>query len=107
MVKVGESMQKKISARKGLYLESAGKGCLINGYLGKGIEIWSYPLKIIRNYKASLYLPEKYENIDIEDYAYSVDIYPEKTVINYSHPLFSINETLFSPINKKNFIHYL
>jgi len=107
VVKVGEEMQKKISARKGLYLESAGKGCLINGYLGKGVEIWSYPLKIIRNYKASLYLPEKYENIDIEDYAYSVDIYPEKTVINYSHPLFSINEILFSPINKKtSFIIY-
>lgn len=81
------------------YIESAGKRASCMGYFGKGLEFWSYPLKLINSYRTEIYLPEKMQLIELKDFADSVHIHPEMTEVSYAHPLFTINMQVFTPVD--------
>ena len=94
-------------AVKGLYLESAGKKACSMGYHGKGLEFWSYPMKLISDFRETLVLPEKKIRFDMDDYAHLVEIFPHATIIHVAHPLFTIEKEIFTPIESPGcFIRY-
>ncbi len=94
-------------AVKGLYLESAGKKACAMGYHGKGLEVWSYPMKLISDFRETLVLPEKKIRLELDDYAHLVEIFPHATMIHIAHPLFTIEKEIFTPIESPGcFIRY-
>jgi len=97
----------KVPASKNLYIESAGKkGCCM-GYLGQGMEFWIYPIKVIRNFRKSYFLPELHERGNLDDFSKEITLKPEKTEILYSHPLFTMLETFFTPVDAAvSFVKY-
>ncbi len=86
--------------RSGLYLENAGKRSCAMGYFGKGLEFWSYPLKLIRAFAETIQLPEKKVILEADEVAHLVEIKPQDLTTKYSHALFSITRRIFSPIEK-------
>lgn len=86
--------------RNGLYLESAGKHSCAMGYFGKGLEFWSYPVKLIRALAETIQLPEKKLILKADEVAHLVKIKPQDITTKYSHALFSITRRVFSPIEK-------
>lgn len=85
--------------RPRLYVESVGKRSCAMGWFGQGLEFWSWPVKLLSNFKASVWLPKTLETIRLEDFATDVLFKPESVTIRYAHPLFCVDETVFSPIN--------
>ncbi|MFN3284148.1 MAG: amylo-alpha-1,6-glucosidase, partial [Pseudothermotoga sp.] len=85
--------------RPRLYIESVGKRSCAMGWFGRGLEFWSWPLKLLSNYKASVWLSKTLEMVDLETFVGGIVTEPASTTVRYGHPLFSIDETIFSPID--------
>ncbi|MCD6545643.1 MAG: hypothetical protein J7K69_03180 [Thermotogae bacterium] len=81
------------------YIESSGKKSCIMGYLNKGFEVWSYPVKLLRDLKRHIFVNETNEKFELVELVHDIVIKPECTEIVYVHPLFKIKETVFAPIN--------
>lgn len=92
-------MTKLVKIRPRLYVESVGKRSCAMGWFGQGLEFWSWPVKLLGNFKASVWLPRTLETVRLEDFATDVLFKPESVTIRYAHPLFCIDETVFSPID--------
>jgi len=89
----------EIANKRKLYIESSGKNSCIMGFLGKGLEVWSYPVKLIRGLKATIFIEKVSEKFELVDFVQRIIIKPELTKIVYTHPLFTIEEIIFSPID--------
>ncbi|MDI3473383.1 MAG: hypothetical protein PWQ48_1664 [Thermotogaceae bacterium] len=81
------------------YVESSGKRSCIMGYLGKGLEVWSYPVKILRNLKTNVFIRKTSERFELTEIVKNIIIKPEFVEIIYVHPLLTIEEILFSPLD--------
>ncbi len=92
-------MERTVRVRPRLYIESVGKRSCAMGWFGRGLEFWSWPLKLLSNYKTSAWLSKTLEMVDLETLVSGVVTEPASTTVRYGHPLFSMDETIFSPID--------
>lgn len=88
-----------VKAKPKLYLESVGKRACTMGYLRQGLEVWSWPVKILSDFKAHAWIDKTLEMIQLDQFATEVIFKPESVVVVYAHPLFRIEQIIFTPID--------
>ncbi|WP_448531751.1 amylo-alpha-1,6-glucosidase [Pseudothermotoga sp.] len=92
-------MKKTLKTRQRLYLESIGKRSCMMGFFGQGWEVWSWPVKLIANLKASVWIPKTMDMHDLTLFTNEIVFRPEIVKISYAHPLFELEERAFAPID--------
>lgn len=59
-------------------------------------EAWVFPVKIASHFRITAELADYPIPIDLQDYAASIDVNPERTTITYSHAAFTVKQHMFS-----------
>ncbi len=86
-------------ARRGAYVESAGRKAAIFGTEDGDLEAWVFPFKIAHDLRLSFVVPGDARPIRGADLARRVVVRPEWTTILYSHPAFTVRQTLFATLD--------
>jgi glycogen debranching enzyme len=91
-------------ARRGAYVESAGRRAVILGSEDGNFEVWVYPMKIVHDLRLSFVLGSDPRPIRGADVATRVVVRPEWTTIVHVHPAFTARETIFAPTDEPGVI---
>jgi hypothetical protein len=86
--------------RHGVYFDAAGRRSAILGIEEGRFEAWVYPIKLFHDCRLMVSIEGGDANIDLSAYAKRITARPESITITYSHPQFTIRETIFSPIEE-------
>lgn len=85
------------NTQSGVFLESAGPRSVFLGCENGGLEGWLYPFKIFQDLEVSFRLEGYPADIRGRDIQRRIDVYPEYTVLSYSHSAFSVRQYLLCP----------
>lgn len=72
------------------------RGALLGEQDGS-FEAWIFPWKIFSHMRITAHMEGYDVPIDVNEYAASIDVQPDRTVITYSHANFTLRETLLAP----------
>jgi hypothetical protein len=86
--------------RRGVHFDAAGRRAAIIGVEEGRFEAWVYPMKLLHGFQLSASIEGGDQNIDLSNYAHRVTARPESFTITYSHPQFTLKQTIFSPIDE-------
>lgn len=87
------------NVRQGIYFDVAGRRSAILGVEEGQFEAWVYPMKLFHGCRLAISIEGGDADIDLSLYAKRIVARPESVTIIYSHPQFTIRETIFSPID--------
>ncbi len=87
-------------ARPGSYVSAVGRRSLAMGSELGGFEVWAWPLKLLHNFELRFQTPLFQEPIPARTLARSVTITPAGPVITYTHPAFTVRQTVFAVRNE-------
>ncbi|HPP71143.1 MAG TPA: hypothetical protein PLK95_10525 [Pseudothermotoga sp.] len=59
-------MIRAVKVKPKLYLESFGKRACTMGYLRQGLEVWSWPVKILSDLKVQVWINKTLETIQLD-----------------------------------------
>ena len=88
------------NVRPGIYFDAAGRRSAILGIEEGRFEAWVYPMKLFHDRRLMVSIEGGDTNIDLSAYAKRITARPESVTLTYSHPQFTIRETIFSPIDE-------
>ncbi len=88
------------NVRHGIYFDAVGRRSAILGVEEGRFEAWVYPMKLFHDCRLMVSIEGGDANIDLSAYAKRITARPESVTITYSHPQFTIRETIFSPIDE-------
>lgn len=86
--------------RPGTFFDVSGRKSAIFGQEDGRFEAWIFPFQIVENFSLQYRFDGMAMPDDLSHYAESIDVLPERTTITYSHPLFTIRQHLFAPIDE-------
>lgn len=84
-------------ARPDSYIGIMGRRAAAMGTEQGGFEVWTWPLKLLHDFRLSFQTPLYADPIPAADVARRVEVTPAGTTIIYSHPAFTVRERIFSP----------
>jgi glycogen debranching enzyme len=90
--------------KRSTFFDAAGRRAAILGTEDGRFEAWVYPIKLLHDFRLTVSIEGGDADIDLTTYAQRVIARPESFTIVYSHPQFTIRETIFSPIHEKGSI---
>ena len=76
-----------------------GQKSMIAGTENGIVEAWVFPYQICHGFQLSYQNNEAAIPIPLAGLAQNIEVRPEATTITFSHPLFTIRETIFAPID--------
>lgn len=88
------------TVRRGIYFDAVGKRSGILGVEEGRFEAWVFPMKLLHDFRLTVSVQGGDTNLDLAGYAQRIIVRPESVTIIYSHPQFTIRETIFSPIDE-------
>ena len=59
-------------------------------------EAWVFPVKVASHFRITAELADYPIPIDLQDYASTIEVNPERTTITYSHAAFTVRQHMFS-----------
>lgn len=77
----------------------AGKKSMIAGTENGIFEAWIFPYQICHGFQLFYQNKEAVIPIPLAGLAQNIEVRPEATTITFSHPLFTISETIFAPVD--------
>jgi len=86
------------AARPGAYVEASGPRAALLGSEDGDFEAWIYPFKVLHALRLSVNLPESLSAIALSPQARQVTVRPESTTLSFSHMAFTLNLTVFVPL---------
>jgi glycogen debranching enzyme len=75
----------------------AGKCGAFVGQQDGSFEAWTWPLKLLTNFRIEAHIEDYSIPIDVNEQAAEIEVAPDRTTITYSHASFTIREILFAP----------
>ena len=87
-------------ARPGVYLADQGRRAALLGSETGGFEVWTWPLKLVRDLDLAFRIPEYDEPIPAARVAREVVAGPAGATIVYSHAAFTVRQHLFVPLHE-------
>ncbi len=87
-------------ARPGSFLADIGRRSALLGDEGGAFEVWTWPLKLVRDLHLDFKIPEYDEPIAGASVAQRVIARPEGATVVYSNAAFTVEETLFAPLDE-------
>jgi len=91
-------IRKPVSPAK--FIESVGRRGFILGREDGTFEAWLNPVKIVRDFKLSVYFDGALEPVPLADLAEWVRVSPGRVTIIHSHAAFTIKQTWFAPLDQ-------
>ncbi len=80
------------------FFDCTGRRAAVLGFENGVMEVWVYPFKIAHDLHLSFRLENEVFPEGLERFAERVIVRPESTTILYSHPAFTVRETIFIPL---------
>ena len=87
-------------ARPGIYLGDEGRRAALFGEETGSFEVWTWPLKLVRNLELAFKVPEYDAPIPAAAVAREVIVRPAGATIVYSHADFTVRQHLFVPLDE-------
>lgn len=100
--KSGPELHRPIQS--GAFFDVVGRRSAVFGYENRAFEAWTYPLKILDDFKLSFSLQGYPLDIKGEDVKASINVRPEATVFTYSHAAFTVREIIFAPVDEPGIV---
>ena len=84
------------------FVAAHGRRALVMGYGGPdaGLEIWAYPLQLVRNYRVSFLVPGTTGALDGASLLRRIEYRPSEIIRTYIGPNFLVREHLFVPLDR-------
>ena len=97
---VGPGPELEGPARPGVFLADIGRRAAVLGDEGGAFEVWTWPLKLVRDLRLDFRIPEYDEPIAGARVAQRVITRPEGATIVYSNAAFTVREHVFVPLDE-------
>lgn len=82
------------------FLAVHGRRALIDGYSENGLEVWAYPLQLIRSYRLGFRVEGETSEIPGQAILRRITYRPEAVIRTYIGPDFIVRENIFVPLDK-------
>lgn len=86
--------------RPGAFFDVVGKRAALFGYEGQGLEAWTYPVKLLDDFRLAFKIEGYPLELDAAALLAGVEVRPEATVFTYTHAAFSVRQILFTPMEE-------
>ena len=93
-----QTIRKPAQARH--FVESVGRRGVILGTEDGTFEAWLNPIKVLRDFRLSVYFDGALEPVDLSDLAERVAVSPGRITITHSHAAFTIRETWIAALDQ-------
>jgi hypothetical protein len=87
-------------AQPGHFLESVGRRGAILGTEAGSFEAWLNPVKLLRDFRLSVYFDGAIEPVDLAEMAETVAVSPGRATITHSHAAFTIRQTWVAALDQ-------
>lgn len=91
----------------GTFFDVLGRRAAVFGYEGRPFEVWTYPLKLAGDVQLDFAIEDYPVPIDGLDAQASIEVRPEATTMTYAHAAFSVEQTLFAPLDEAGVVMLL
>lgn len=86
-------------AQKGAFLDVVGRRAALLGYENESFEVWTYPLKLVHDWRLKFSIAGYPLAYDGRDLMTRITVRPEATTITYTHAAFTVRQVVFAPID--------
>ena len=82
------------------FIESVGRHSFILGREDGAFEAWLNPIKVVRDFRLSVYFDGALEPTPLADLAEAVSVSPGRVTILHAHAAFTVKQTWFAPLDR-------
>ncbi|RMD98377.1 MAG: hypothetical protein D6814_07675, partial [Calditrichaeota bacterium] len=82
------------------FFDVVGEKAAVLGRENGDFEAWIFPFQILTDFGLEYRLAEMPAPDEVKHYARRIEVFPERTTLVYSHPLFTLKEHIFVPIHE-------
>lgn len=82
------------------FAEAVGRRAALLGHQDGTFEAWIYPVKVLRDFRLSVYFDGSLEPVPLADLAERIEAHPGRTTIIHAHAAFTIRETWVAALDK-------
>ncbi|HEU4990169.1 MAG TPA: GH116 family glycosyl hydrolase [Gemmatimonadaceae bacterium] len=86
--------------RPGMFLSAVGRRAIAMGTEDGALELWTWPIKWLHDFRLSFRVPKYTQPIDGRDVAQSMEERPEGVTVTYAYEQFTVKEHVFVPLDK-------
>jgi glycogen debranching enzyme len=91
----------------GTFFDVVGHKSGVFGYEHRALESWVYPMKLLDDFQLSFRIAGYPLEFRAVDHAVQINARPEATTFTYSHAAFTVNQTIFAPVDEPGIIMLL
>lgn len=91
----------------GSFFDVVGRRAAVFGYENRPFEAWVYPLKILEDARLTFNLEEYPVPSDGLQIMRRIEVRPEATTLVYTHPAFTVRQTILAPIDEPGLVMLL
>ena len=84
----------------GAFFDVLGRRAAVFGYEHRGFEAWTYPIKVLEDFRLSFSLEGYPLDVPAEEMLASITTRPDATIFTYSHAAFTVRQIVFVPIDE-------
>jgi len=88
------------AAQPSHYAESVGRRAALLGRQDGTFEAWVYPVKVLRDFRLSVYFDGALEPLPLSDLAERIDFRPGRVTITHAHAGFTIRQTWVAALDR-------
>ncbi len=88
-------------ARPGAFISVTGRRAAVFGDETGALELWAWPLKLVRDLELSFAIPEYDDPIPGARVATTVEVTPAATTVTYTHATFTVREHILVPRDER------
>ncbi len=92
------------AVRPGTFCEAVGRKAALLGQEEGVFEAWVYPLKVLHGLQLAVLMEGQAYPFEAAPLARTVTVRPEAVTILYSHPSFTLRQTLFAPLEESGVV---
>ena len=103
--KSGLELERRTQA--GTFFDVVGHKSAVFGYEHRGLESWVYPMKLLDDFELSFRIEGYPLEFRAADLAVLINARPEATTFTYSHAAFTVQQTIFAPVDEPGIVMLL
>jgi len=100
-------LELKRRTQAGTFFNVVGRKSAVLGYEHRALESWVYPLKLLDDFELAFRIEGYPLEFRAADLAVKINARPEATTFTYSHAAFTVQQTIFSPVDEPGIIMLL
>lgn len=90
--------------RMGAFYDVTAPKSAIFGHESGALEAWVYPLKILDQFELSFEIDGFPATFKALDNPVNINVRPEATILSYAHPLFTVKQIIFAPVDESGVV---